>query len=745
MSNSAVPIGTLISGGEMSYNTMNSSDPSPKTVLEEDQNFSGTSSISTPTTAQGGTNGVNPAGGSHGASGSNGTNGTNGSTGSKKSNGSNSPSQAHKTRVTAMDKENPSKDKLKKAGILGSSHFSGTNFSGSNFSGTSFSGSTFKLLKACNFCRKRKIKCTVLRNNSICESCKEHNRECIFDHKVINKDKDKTKVTKSTSLPKSYNVKAKISESITNNSKNLSSYTGTFLDQIDSFAMEEYNKSVNHNDEFLGWGNGHGVGHGMHGNVDIGGSGNGNGSGNGSGTGANAPQDHSTGNSVSGSGSHGSVPNIDDSLKPTATPTHIRGVDSPRFDMNSGNNTGPNHSSGSILGINGLKPYQSNSRNALKESYLTHIEPYTPFLSLDVFDEELDNFSKCCINIAAVSSLNNRLPEPAANFFLDILNESFQNHIEWNPTKLSCFFLLPQRSVVPKKVVRQSLLAFNDLYCQKMNNNESISLNLVAGALCVDAWYSLFNETRLITDPTISKKCCEIFKTMDISAFNYQFVNVNIFLYKLVWLIDEPNISSEEKRDELIRFEFNMLLFPAKLSKNLIVVKDTLLATPEAFILHILHNMLMITYYTRAVTNPEYGEMTSLTAVPGLYHFISGMAISNFRVTEQIAGRWSVVADCQIYTSKLLLQLYNVMEFDTFTFTLQFYSRRPNSNFEELEYITIDNEVQDFLNSNAIRDRDDDFDGAVVFWVFRDVRSMSLQLYINDRKRRGSEASDATT
>lgn len=652
MPNSAVPIGTLISeGGDMSFNTMNSNDPSPKTVIPGEEGDGGHSNGSTP---------------------------------------SNHTPQKMPPQPIQITSETPGKPLQKESE------------SGSKPERMSFSGSTFKLLKACNFCRKRKIKCTVLRNNNACESCKEHDRTCVFDHKVINRDK--SKVSKSI-LPKSFNVKAKISESITNNSKNLSSYTGTFLDQIDSFAMEEYNKSVNSHDirDDLAWN------HPNHPNIT-----------------------EDTSSSGSGTG-HNTIPTSNNSpLVHEGAPTHFAGIDNAHAN---GNYQQPN-------GKNSFKTY-SGSKNAIKESYITHIEPYTPFLSLDVFENDLDTFSKCCINIAAISSLNNRLPESAANFFLDILTDSFNGPIDWNETKLSCFFLLPQRLVVPKKVIRDSLKAFNDIYTRKMANNEPISLNLVAGALCVDAWYALFNESKLITDVSISKKCYEIFKTMDISAFNYQFVNVNIFLYKLIWLID-ASISAEEKKDELIRFEFNMLLFPAKLSKNLIVVKDTLLATPEAFILHILHDMLMITYYTRAVTNPEYGEMTSILAVPGLYHFISGMAISNFRVTEEIAGRWSVISDCQIYTAKLLLQLYNVMEFDTFTFTLQFYNRRSNSNFDELESTSIDNAVKDFLNSNAVRDRDDDFDGAVVFWVFRDVRSMSLQLYINDRKRRGSEASDAT-
>lgn len=560
-----------------------------------------------------------------------------------------------------------------------------------------FTGNSFKLLKACNFCRKRKIRCTLAANQTICESCRDHNRECVFDHKVIYQNKRQrpepdldvstragikgrqpvveTLQTKhnydNESKPKvsSFNVENKDSNqnddhhsappvdqlhhrhksiyghvgatgilkinSISTN-KNLSSSTGTFLDQIDSFALEQYNKSIYH-----------------------------------------------------------------DNYPDTRTRT-----------------------------------ISYDSKNSLKDLYINHIEPYTPFLSHDLFEGEMTSFATCCINVSSVSSLTNRLPESAIDSFLSMIHNELEL-LEWSILNLSCFFLLPIRTLIPKDIIQRSLIAFNEMY-----GKIDLPINLVAGALCVDAWTSLFNDTLLITDPSISKKCCEIFDTIDIKDFNYQFVSCNIFLYKLLWL-KTVNMSYEDKKNELIKFEFNMLLFPAKLSKNLIVVKDTLLSTPEAFILHILHNMLMIAYYTYAVTVPEIGEMTSIMPVPGLYHFISGMAISNFRVTEEIVGRWSIIADSQILTAKLLIQLYNVMEFDTFTFTLQFYTRRQNTNFNVIDYSEVDEQVKKII-ANSVRDRDDDFDGAVVFWVFRDVRSMSLQLYINERRRRGSETSDLT-
>lgn len=509
----------------------------------------------------------------------------------------------------------------------------------------SFSGSTFKLLKACNFCRKRKIKCKVLSNN-ICENCKEHNRECIFDHKAIARE---NKVKKPTSI--TINLK----DTIANKPKNLSSYTGTFLDQIDSNAMEEFNKTIN----------------------------------------------------------------------------------SPEYYKNSESDPLMWTSDVKLDTASMSQPTLQNN-NDVFQIYVENIEPYTPFLSHDIFNEELDAFSISCIQVAAVSSTNSLMPQPSISYLLEILHTHFTKPIEWDPIKLGCFFLLPLRIRVPKPLIIESVQAFNHFF---NDSPLALSPNLIAGGLCVDGWLALFSNTELITDNSVISMSAKIFDLVDVNSYNYQFLSVSVFLYQFIWLTNDTSYSFDDKRAQMLQFEFDMLLTPAKLSKNLIVVRDTLLSTPEAFLLHILHNMLMINYYTLMVEDKYLGSMTSISAVPGLYHFISGMAISNFRVTVELVNRWSIIADCQILTAKLLLRLYNEMEFETFRFSLQFYTSRKNTNFDPEEYKMVDDHVNKFLESSQLK-RDDDFDGAVVFWVFRDVRSMSLQLYINECKQRRRKSED---
>ena len=558
------------------------------------------------------------------------------------------------------------------------------------------SGSTFKLLKACNFCRKRKIKCTVLKNSSICESCKEHKRECIFDHKMVNAKETKVKKPKSVSNNRGIqhrnnqtkNVYAdSFNRSITGGSKSLSTYTGTFLDQISTIDLEKYSKSdpINLQDHSV------------------------------SSTDSNDIDCHPSHSQVNTNSSHyDNFHDVQNHHQPPQPPSLTPDL---------------YHS---IL---------ATDRQRLIDLYIYHVEPYTPFVAYESFKTDFDDFAKLCMHIASVTPITHNISDEILASYTKMLERYFKTHIEWDELNLSCFFLLPVRIVLPREYIRTSLLAFNRLY----RSNPRLPLNLIIGALSVDGWTSLFGDTSLVTDPYILEQSGDVFRTMDIKAFNYQFVNVNLFIYKMIWLRFEHSKCYEDKKSLLLQFEFDMLLFPAKLSNNLIVVGDTLLSTPEAFMLHILHDILMIAYYKFAVKNDNgFGDMTSISAVPGLYHFISGVAISNLRVTEEIAGKWSIIADLQILTAKYLLELFQAMEFSTFSFTLQYYNRRENTNFDLQTCREVDEQVRQFLEtSQQIRDRTDDFDGYVVFWVFRDIRSMSLQLYINeDKKRRNSEHSD---
>ncbi|CUM57577.1 uncharacterized protein AC631_05653 [Debaryomyces fabryi] len=373
--------------------------------------------------------------------------------------------------------------------------------------------------------------------------------------------------------------------------------------------------------------------------------------------------------------------------------------------------------------------------------YKIHIEPYTPFVLYDMFNSTdsgyLDHFSKFCIHLASVSSSTNQIPLST----IDLLFEVFKGYMEddsryiFDEVTLSFFLLLPLRIRISDNIVQKHLGMFNKFY---EKNGNSLPINLLVGALTVDAFYSLLKGTWVLTTNTsILKEVSNFVGTLNKKCFNYHYLSVACFLYKLIMVVSNIKLSYEEQRIEMLHLEYEMLLWPAKLTRELSVVEDDLLATPEAFFLHVIHNTLLIEFYSNALRyKNKFGKMNSIFAVPGLYQFIAGMAKSNFRLNEGLVGRWSLIANCQLHTAKLLLGLYEVMEFEEFILALRFYKKSTNVfDYEFQDHIF--SQVQKLLTKNSsYKLSDDDKDGPKVFWVFRDVRSMSLQLYIDESKER---------
>lgn len=445
----------------------------------------------------------------------------------------------------------------------------------------------FKLLKACNRCRKRKIKCVTKSFSNVCENCKNHGHECIFGHKVLNiKNKSmKEEISSISSLP---------------------------------------------------------------------------------------------------------IPEV---------------------------------------GTKRLK----NPSSSMKKLYVSNIEPYTPFVLHEIFEmDKLDKLSKCCINIANISSPRTQIPESTIEFLLEVFHNSL-SEIDWKPCTLSCFFLLPLRIVVPQKIVLDSLKAFTEY----LESEEELSPNLLIAALTIDAWNSLIRDFPLVTANHYSKliESGEVFLgSLDLNSFNYHFLCVGVYLYKFQWM----NQTNLQLRSSILQLEYDLLLWPAKLTRDFSVITDDLLASPEAFILHVVHNCLLIYFYSTLVKGKQnLGTETAIRAVPGLYNFIAGMARSNFRIKESIIGRWTIIGDSQVINARNLLELNEIMEFYEFKLALVHFNKKEKTNIIELQN-SIYNQVRDMLENEKIHDDPEaDLDGSKVYWVFRDVRSLCLSsLLFHDHSTR---------
>ncbi|VEU22171.1 DEKNAAC103191 [Brettanomyces naardenensis] len=186
------------------------------------------------------------------------------------------------------------------------------------------------------------------------------------------------------------------------------------------------------------------------------------------------------------------------------------------------------------------------------------------------------------------------------------------------------------------------------------------------------------------------------------------------------------------KRRSLLSFEYEMLIFPIKLSLELSVVSDNVQSSSEALMLHLLGNTLMIAYYgTAALKKGEYGRNLSLYPVPGLYLFIAGIATSNFIVGPRIRDHWGIVAECEIFTARYLLALNREMPFEDFKPSLYLFLRdRTLKVFQTPEAQSLFDEASSLLAGKSYPDNPPD--AAAVYWVFSDTRRMTLELYLSN-------------
>ncbi|KAK6461346.1 hypothetical protein DFJ63DRAFT_315145 [Scheffersomyces coipomensis] len=464
-------------------------------------------------------------------------------------------------------------------------------------------GTTFKLLKACSFCRRRKIKCVVHPNSNICENCKTHNEDCIFDHKVVNNNLESKRKVRT---------KTKSSKEVNSSIQNPFPITLT-----------------------------------------------------------------------------GSTPNSID-ISPSST----------------------------------LSSY--NTSDHIEILYQTNVEEFTPFLNSNVFKVYLDKFCENCIQLAVSQN------DPTLfDSHLDIINTIIRSDsFEWNETNLACFFLVAIREPISYSIIEESLVAFNSLVEEKFEN---LSVNLILGAMVIDGFYSMFNGSKLTTNRKLLSKVSYYLNLSDSNIFSHHFLFVGYFIYNMVWLVnDDTKLSYVERKQQLLQLEFDILLWPAKLTPELSIVKDKLGGNYSAFNLHILHNCLLCCFYTYALKSKDtISKMIHISPVPGLYHFISGLAQSNFRVIKEINSPWTLLSNCIVKTAKSLVDLYEIMDFDPFKNSLYLFTKLPNV-YDNSWQDEVQKGVENILMGQSYK-LDDDIDGAVVFWVFRDIRSLALQSQIDEK------------
>lgn len=376
------------------------------------------------------------------------------------------------------------------------------------------------------------------------------------------------------------------------------------------------------------------------------------------------------------------------------------------------------------------KPVEEN----LLKLYRTKIEPETPFLpNTDKHTHEFDFFCKWCIDICSTDS-----PQTTINISANTVEGMINNEIKWTAESLGCFFILPLHIFVSNNAMVKVYENLNSWMKISQRNQNKMDPKLIAGAMLVDGINALTRGMHLQTNRTYSNAFQMCSQKLGEFSFSNQLLTVGKMIYDFVSMMAESDLCTDQKqfwalrKKKILSFEYDMLIWPVKLSTELSVITDNIQASSEALLLHILHNTLLIAYYGDAVLkNGEFAKSISVYAIPGLYLFISGMAKSNFITGPRIAKRWRVVTDCLILSARYLLALDQKMKFDNFKEALHYFAKGRNlPEYQTPELKDLFKQIDQLLLGVDIEESIQD--GSTIYWVFRDTRSMSLELYISE-------------
>lgn len=362
--------------------------------------------------------------------------------------------------------------------------------------------------------------------------------------------------------------------------------------------------------------------------------------------------------------------------------------------------------------------------SALAEVYRTQIYPYTPFMPPATRWDSLSDLARLCLNIAVTCALDATFSPTVAAIdgMYNSMAQLLHHETTFDEDTVGALLIVAARSRMPEALVAQIMTHFNALVHP--------SPNTAIGAMSVYAW-NVFAGSAMIPVPHGVQNYVAFpsLSGMDDQMFAYHFVSLSALQYRLNELTEEVSrgVMSQDQwsavKRSMLKIENDLLLFPVRLPKSLTVVKDAFIATEGAIVFHVLHNAMLTYYYCNAIQHKEVARMVSVAPVPGILQFLAGMAASSFKCSPELIAKWPILRPFLVMTARFMVDLYKSTEYEFCKISLAFFTDCDSDRmlFEEIRQI--------LGNVNWTLKYED---GAAIYWVFRDTRSMTLSALIND-------------
>lgn len=268
-----------------------------------------------------------------------------------------------------------------------------------------------------------------------------------------------------------------------------------------------------------------------------------------------------------------------------------------------------------------------------------------------------------------------------------------------------------------------------DLLSNTKRKSVSLGTNtILAGALITHSWQRLISPLydNLQILPDVINTCMA---RLDETSFTYHFFRMSRLLVDFdslrgSWAAEPPD--AEETKLAWVRLEYECLTWPIKLPPSLLDLRDEIPATPEAVVLHCLQNLMFLSFYAYVFERRDsLGNMLLLRPVPGAMHFLCSLARSTFVCPQHVIDRWSWIAHSQAGVVRVMLRLWQISKFENCNAILNLWDDR--GRFPEL--------VASMRDETGYGSWAPELsDGYTVYWTFRDLRSMSLEFWLEQNQ-----------
>ncbi|KIW65369.1 hypothetical protein PV04_07635 [Phialophora macrospora] len=256
------------------------------------------------------------------------------------------------------------------------------------------------------------------------------------------------------------------------------------------------------------------------------------------------------------------------------------------------------------------------------------------------------------------------------------------------------------------------------------DNPSDIPVPISVATLTAHTWLSLAGQSPSLLDlsPSILLDYSAGLDQTTFAPHYLKLTHLAASFLRLRHSTDQEGIAGDTAQ-AWARLEYSCLLNVAQMPSEFLDVRDEMPASPAAIITHMLQSLIYLQFYGYVLCKkPELGLVLGLRPVPGVLHFICACSRSIFVCQQQIMEHWTLLHNVQAEAAQIMLDLWTLTKFENCRALLNLWEPPPNQ-FESLQV-----EVKKQLGSGpwAI----EVIDGYSVFWTFRDVRSLSLEVHL---------------